>query len=440
MTLEREGRHPPNNGSGETRPTKATIGKEEVASRRWKETNGAKEEDLGPEIIIDDPTEREQEKQEPVVSETRPRNGSPTSNRYSPATGELTGKDLETAARGYSGSHEQYLLDRIIEQENTLAKEARQLYCSMTTNSKLNLVTLAQTNGLLAASILMPGRTCAKMTGMGEVILLQQCKVETVTLTYRKTRCGYEPVLLNTDNPPLTISRDGMSTYPFLECFWPTGIININGKAHELKNGTWVPRKPTLHFKHLKLVGKFPEIEDKAFEYILSPRQMYENKGIEQMNVISELIARIYQTEAKSLDPVVMTETSTSNFFDISGWMSKIKVIIFTIIGVIVTASTIAVTLKILPLKKLRSLRKKTQEIPINEIESVELLPRTVQPQPSIQGPRDNTETTLQMERVNSGIHHEHKQTVYVRGIGLLWQGCLCLAVPVFPENTNQGN
>ena len=358
----------------DTRPINAATEKEEAASRRWKETNGPKEEDLGPEIIIDDPTE---EKQKPATSEdqtTRPRNGSPTSNRYSPATGDLTGKDLEAAAKGYAGSHEQYLLDRIIGQENTLAKEARQLYCSMTTNSKLNLVTLAQTNGLLAASILMPGRSCARMTGMGEVILLQQCKVETVTLTYKKTRCGYEPLLLNTDNPPLTISRDGMATYPFSECFWPTGIININGRAHELKNGTWVPRRPTLHFKHLKLVEKFPEIEDKAFEYILNPRQIYENKGIDQMNVVQELIARIYQTEAKSFDPVVMTETSTSIFFYISGWMSNLKVIIFTIMGIIITAGTIAAIMKILPLKKLNSLRKKTEEIPINEINSVDRL------------------------------------------------------------------
>ena len=80
--------------------------------------------------------------------------------------------------KGYAGSHEQKNLpDRIIGPENTLAKEARQLYCSMTTNSNLNLVTLAQTNGLLAASILTPGRSCTRMTGMGEVILLQQCKV-----------------------------------------------------------------------------------------------------------------------------------------------------------------------------------------------------------------------------------------------------------------------
>ena len=89
------------------------------------------------------------------------------------------------------------------------------------------------------------------------------------------------------------------------------------------------------------------------------------------MNVVQELIARIYQTEAKSLDPVVMTETSSSNFFDISGWMSNLKVIIFAIMGIIVTAGMIVAVMKILPLKKLNSLREKKEEIPVNEINSV---------------------------------------------------------------------
>lgn len=407
-----------------------------ILTNEGRTTREITPEELGPEIIEDKPTRNDQKDRESIRIEEKE---TQTEGKYLPATGELTGKDLETAAKGYTGSHGQYLLDRILGQENTLAKEVRQLYCSMTTNSKINLVTMAQINGLLAASILMPETPCAKMTGMGEVILLQQCRVETVTLTYKKTRCGYEPWLSNTDNPPLTISRDGMATYPFSECFWPTGVININGKAHELKNGTWVPLKPTLHIKHLKLVEKFPEIEDKAFEYILSPRQIYENKGIEQMNVLSELVARIYQTETKSLDPVVMTEGSTSNFWDISGWTSKLKIIIFSVIGIITTAGTIAITLKILPLKKLMS-RKKSKEIPVNEIEAVELIPRTERPAPSTQVSRNNTEQARQEERINKNIQHEHKKTVYVRGIGLLWQGCLCLAVPVFPDQTDQVN
>ena len=191
---------------------------------------------------------------------------------------------------------------------------------------------------------------------------------------------------------------------------------------------------------------------------------MYENKGIDQMNVVSELVARILQTEAKSLDPVVMTETSTSKFFDISGWMTKLKVTVLTIIGIIVTAGTIAVTVKILPLKKLNSLRSKTQEIPINEIqnvglfaklkslgkkkqeipinkiESVELLPRAMQPEPPTQGPRNSPEIAPQMQQAGTVVQHEHKRTVYVRGIGLLWRGCNCMAIGMPPELLSKEN
>jgi hypothetical protein len=412
------------------------INEEKVESVRLNKVNDWDHENLGPEIIEDDVNENKATRRNETVNRIN-EEIPPSVEKFLAATENLSGRDLVEAMKGFAAKHEQYLLGRITEQENMLAKEARQLYCSMTTNSKLNLVTMAQSNGLLAASILMPGRSCAKLTGMGEVILLQQCKVETVSLTYKKTKCGNEPLVLDSDNPPLTISRDGLATYPFSECFWPTGIVNINGKPHELKNNTWVLRKPTLHIKHLKLVETFPEIEDKTFDYILNPRQMFENKGVEGNNVLAELISRIYQTETKSLDPVVMSESSTSNFWDISGWMSKLKVIIFSVIGIIGTATTIAIVLKILPLKKLRSLRKKKEEVPINQIESVELLPRAREPNQLTQQSRNNEEAAMQVERANKGLRHDHNKTVYVRGIGLVWEGCLCLSVP-FPENLNQ--
>ena len=100
----------------------------------------------------------------------------------------------------------------------------------------------------------------------------------------------------------------------------------------------------------------------------------------------------------------------------------------------------IPITVKKLTIKKLKLLRKKKQEIPINEIESVGLLSRATNSDSATQGPRNSLETALQIHQVDTGIQHEHKRTVYVRGIGLLWEGCLCLSVPVFTENTNQEN
>ena len=299
---------------------------------------------------------------------------------------------------------------------------------------------MAQSNSLLAASLILPDKPCAKLTGMGGVILIQQCKQETAFLTYKETRCGIEPILKNTDNPPFTLSRDGMAAYPFSECFWPNGIINVNGKPHEFINGSWIERNHTVHLKHLKLMKKFPEIHSKAIDYLLNPRQVYDNKAWDQSNVLAELVARIQMTNTNSLDSVVLTESSTSNFWDISDWMSKLKIIMFTVIGVLGTAMTVAIAVKILPLKALLSLRKKKQESPIDQIEQVELIPKAGGSSVPEHTARPNNEAIRNIDRNINEERHDHQETFYVRGIGLLWKNCNCLAVGIMPEHMIKGN
>ena len=363
---------------------------------------------------IEQPTIPEPQQKEPVTAEQT------TTEKLVPLQENLAGYNLEEAMRIFKAEHEQYVQSLISDQESTLAQEIREIYCSTATDHKLNLVAMAQTNGLLAASVLFPTKTCAKLTGMGQVILLQQCRQETVTLTHKETRCGIEPIIENENGPPLTLARDGMSTYPFAECYWPNGIINVNGKPHEFKKGIWIQREPTVHFKHLKLIEHFPKLQDNSIDYLLNPRQVHENRGIEQANVLAELVARIQQTNANSLDPLVLSETSSSNFWDISGWMSKLKIILFSVIGIIGTAIIIAVTIKILPITKIRALINQRKEVAVNMVENVELIPK------HHNAPQQNEEPK-----------HEHEQTVYVKGIGLLWTKCHCMAVPIAPEHLN---
>jgi len=394
------------------------------------------DEDLQAEIIESKEVTREAEsdqrrveqlrkKEEPRQQEIVPTTTEQTvTEKITPLQGDLTGYNLEDVLKIFKAKHEQYIVGLMSDHESTLAQEIKQIYCSTVRDRKLNLVAMAQTNGLLAASILFPTRLCTKLTGMGQVILLQQCKAETVTLTYKETRCGIEPIFDNDNNPPLTLARDGMSAYPFAECYWPNGIINVDGKPHEFRNGSWVPRKPTIHFKHLELIDHFPKLKDNSIDYLLNPRQVHENRGIEQANVLAELVARIQQTNANSLDPLVLSESSTSNFWDISGWMSKLKVILFSVIGIIGTAIIIAVTIKILPITKIKALINQRKEIAIDMVENVELVPK------------NNVSALQPREPI-----HEHEQTVYVKGIGLLWTKCLCMAVPIAPEHLgHEGN
>ncbi|EFX63720.1 hypothetical protein DAPPUDRAFT_267855 [Daphnia pulex] len=71
--------------------------------------------------------------------------------------------------------HEQYKQNLEIQHENELAKEIRQMYCQVSVLRRLQAVTLSQTNGLLAASVLqLP--TCSRLQGLGQSLLLQECE------------------------------------------------------------------------------------------------------------------------------------------------------------------------------------------------------------------------------------------------------------------------
>ena len=57
--------------------------------------------------------------------------------------------------------HEQYLLGIITDHDNELAKEFRYLYCSLNEISKISIINLAKTSGLLVGSILFPNNLYA---------------------------------------------------------------------------------------------------------------------------------------------------------------------------------------------------------------------------------------------------------------------------------------
>jgi hypothetical protein len=102
--------------------------------------------------------------------------------------------------------HEQYKQNLEIQHENELAKEIRQMYCQVSVLRRLQAVTLSQTNGLLAASVLeLP--TCSRLQGLGQSLLLQECERVQVFVTATETRCGYQPLTIY-NNKNYTIGTD----------------------------------------------------------------------------------------------------------------------------------------------------------------------------------------------------------------------------------------
>jgi hypothetical protein len=126
--------------------------------------------------------------------------------------------------------HEQYKQNLEIQHENELAREIRQMYCQVSLLRRLQAVTLSQTNGLLAASVLELS-TCSRLQGLGQSLLLQECERVQVFVTATETKCGYQPLTIY-NNKNYTIGTDGWSIHPFSNCFWKSNLINLNGKTY----------------------------------------------------------------------------------------------------------------------------------------------------------------------------------------------------------------
>ena len=125
--------------------------------------------------------------------------------------------------------HEQYLIGVITDHDNELAKEIRHLYCSLNDISRISIINLAHTSGLLAGSLLFPNKTCARVTSVGTNLLLQQCVSYKVTLNATLTNCGCQPTYNNK-----TVSRDSWTLEKFSPCYWSDGFISVNNKVYIL--------------------------------------------------------------------------------------------------------------------------------------------------------------------------------------------------------------
>jgi hypothetical protein len=251
--------------------------------------------------------------------------------------------------------HEQYKQNLEIQHENELAKEIRQIYCQVSVLRRLQAVTLSQTNGLLAASVLeLP--TCSRLQGLGQSLLLQECERVQVFVTATETRCGYQPLTIY-NNKNYTIGTDGWSIHPFSNCFWKSNLVNLNGKTYHWEyNSThsgWIEQVPTIHTPNLNLVSEFQELPLKDFDYALKSHPSHSTADLERLNVLNELIGRIEETNDNSLAGMVMSEKQDNKFGDMFSWTDYLKIIIFATIGFILLVLLLYIFARVNPLPAL---------------------------------------------------------------------------------------
>ncbi len=327
--------------------------------------------------------------------------------------------------------HEEFKICLEIDHENALAKGERKIYCELSVLKRMQAVTLAQNNGILAAAAVgLP--TCSRLHGIGQSLLLQECSVKKVNVSAVETKCGYEPITMyNSEN--YTIGLDGWSLHPFTPCFWKSDFVHLNGKSYHWEyNDTfkeWVEQKPNVHIHSLNLIAQFEEIPLKDYDFALKAHPVYEKSDLEQMNVLNELIGRMQDSSSNSLAQLVMSEKQDNNITNLFSWTNALKIMTLVVIGFILFVAFIMVMVKFNPIglliSKIEKTRKKREE-PKEILTPMMPTQSTAPPDPmTTMYPPLSTSQTVPMEILPiraTNIQHSHNHPTYVAGRGLVWE------------------
>ena len=233
--------------------------------------------------------------------------------------------------------HEQFKQGLQVDHENKLAAESRQLYCEIAAIKKAQAISLSQTNGILAAAALdLP--VCTRLKGLGQTILLQQCAPKSINISAIETDCGFQPYF-SYNNMKNTIGIDGWSIHPFSECFWKSQYVTLNGETYKWKklNKTWdwVKQDTTIHYSNLELISKFKEVKLNDFNYELKAHPAHNLNDLENINVLTDLIGHIENSNSDALTDIVISRQQNTNLAQMFNWSDKLKPIITVVFSLI---------------------------------------------------------------------------------------------------------
>ena len=178
--------------------------------------------------------------------------------------------------------------------------------CAMIKLKKIQLISLAQSNGFLAAQAAnLP--VCQRLQSHGSALMIQTCQKERVNVTAIEGPCGMEPFHAN-----FTIGLDGYSLHPYMPCFRKGTVVSLNDKAYIWKDGDWIEVQPNIKMNNINLVGKFEELGNNESEYMLKPHEAFDSEEEEQVNQINDIVTMMHGTNANAMQ-LIMDESSKNN-------------------------------------------------------------------------------------------------------------------------------
>ena len=301
--------------------------------------------------------------------------------------------------------HRQYLDHRINDNLNIIADEIKNVYCQDLDIRTYQTLLLAQANGLLAARALGLG-TCERIESSGLALSLQKCTMETIVLKAKKTQCGYQPFYETPFNVSYTLGKDGWSLHPFMDCFWTGPYVSINDKIYTYVNGKWRIEKPVIHLNKLHLINKFEELPANELDFATIHHSAFDTHSLEQLNVFSELLSRVQESNSESLSDLVMDVQSKNDMWDLTGWMKHIKYGLLAFVCLIVAIIILTILIKFRAAIA-SGLRNRFPRNLRNNTDAPETMIPMMQREPSASAPPPFT--------------HDHTDTVFVNG-KLYWK------------------
>ena len=224
-----------------------------------------------------------------------------------------------------SAAHIQYSADRTLDGVNGVARELRTLQCENRELAHKNAITAAQHSGWLAASYLdLP--LCSKLIATGESISVHKCFPTNVTFFTDFTSCGPQPRSGNS-----TIDIEGWELTPYNPCYWHKNFVNINGRAHSYKNGSWIAVIPDIIVQGNNLIDALPYEVDKMLGLSLHP--MLNAHPMSPAAAIAQILAAAREEHSINLGSPFHLESVLSSskkkpeasfFTKLSSWLSSI--------------------------------------------------------------------------------------------------------------------
>ena len=216
----------------------------------------------------------------------------PTATSKKPTIGSMLAESMRSTSAVIEldkAGHLQFVREVIRERGNALAAEIEALECQLVQHKHLLTLSAAQYDGCLAATHMgLP--VCQKIAAVGQIAKVKQCKAQTINITMENTPCGPQPRWNN-----WTIAATGWELTPSTNCYWRDNLVNINGKPHEYRDGTWQELTGKITLGTLKLVHAFKENIDNSYLYhtkILNPNY---GPDPDHINVMADILSVMHE-------------------------------------------------------------------------------------------------------------------------------------------------